>query len=378
MSGNIVYIGRYLLGKEYRCAQAKRVLNQANYLRKKFDLLIITFSSVKSELPFNRNFHVPGKNKLIHSLVIPFYWIKIFLILLKRKKKAEKNYLILETCVDFYSTFPLIFAKLMGYKIIHDVLEDFFLIQENLSFKQKLHIRAQKIIHKTLRSYADGIIVISNKLYTKYEKLNIPIIKLYNSIEPKKTNTIMDPKKVFTFFYAGTFCTKDGVMDLINAFNIIEKKFPDTKLVLVGKGIFASFEECMSLIKNNPKISYLGYVSEGRMFHELSNADLCCITRIDSEYANSGFPFKLAEYLSFGKPILSTAVSDIPSIFTDKKNILLAEPGNPESISHVMEYAIKNQDEIIQIGENGKKICNSLFSIENIGEKLSDFVLQLS
>jgi glycosyltransferase involved in cell wall biosynthesis len=114
------------------------------------------------------------------------------------------------------------------------------------------------------------------------------------------------------------------------------------------------------------------------MFKELSNSDLCCITRINSEYANSGFPFKLAEYLSFGKPILSTSVSDIPLLFTDKKNILLAEPGNPVSISQVMEYALKNQHEIVQIGKNGNKICNNIFSIENIGEKLSEFVLRLS
>lgn len=378
MAGNIIYIGRYLLPRECRSAGAKRMVNQATYLRKKFDLLIITFSSLRSGLPFCKDFYIPKKNKVLYSFVLPFYWLYIFFILLKRRRNDRKNYLVLETCSDFFTIIPIFFAKLLGYKVIHDVLEDFLLLQEELSFKQKLHQQLKKVFHKCVKYYADGFIVISDRLYTKYKKLNVPIIKLYNSIEPAEINTNRRSNAVFTFYYSGTFTTKDGVIDLINAFNIVEKKFPATKLVLVGKGHFSSFTQCLSLIKNNKKIEYLGFLPEDRMFNELSNSNLCCITRINSEYANNGFPFKLAEYSSFGKPILSTDVSDIATLFTNKKDILLAEPGNPESISHLMEYAIKNQDEMMQIGENGKIICNRHFSIEYIGEKLGDFFSQLS
>jgi glycosyltransferase involved in cell wall biosynthesis len=374
MKPNIIYIGSYTIAKDYRTALAKRVVNQVKYLQNKFDILIITFSPINSGLSFNRNFYINNKQKIIFLILLPIYWFVIFLIILIRRIKSKNNYLILGTLVDLNSSIPLIFAKALGYKIVHDIVEDFKVDNDHPSFLQNInHILGIKI-SSLIRFYVNGIIVISDRLYAKNKILQVPIVKLYNSVEELVNKTSREKSNIFTFFYSGTYGIKDGVLDLIQAFYKIEKYFPNTKLVLVGKGESKYLEKLMQLIKNNPKIEYCGYLTEDEMFDMLSSSDILCVTRINDEYANNGFPFKLAEYLSFGIPVISTSVSDIPSIFTDKENILLAEPENIDSIASAMKFAIDNQDKVIQIGKNGKKLCENLFSIDNIGKIMSDFL----
>lgn len=377
MKPNIIYIGNYTIAKDYRSALAKRVVNQVKYLQNKFDILIITFSSINSGLSFNRNFYINDKQKILFLILLPIYWFVIFLIILLRRIKSKKNYFILGTLVDLNSSIPLIFAKVFGYKIVHDIVEDFKVDNNQSSFLQKINLILGIKINSLIRFYVNGIIVISDRLYAKYKSLQVPIVKLYNSVEELVNKTSLKKSNIFTFFYSGTFGIKDGVIDLIQAFYKIEKYFPNTKLVLVGKGESKYFEKCMQLIKNNPKIEYCGYLTEDEMFDRLSRSDILCVTRINDEYANNGFPFKLSEYLSFGIPVISTSVSDIPSIFTDKENILLAEPENIDSIASVMKFAIDNQDKVIQIGKNGKKLCENLFSIDNIGKIMSDFLYRI-
>jgi glycosyltransferase involved in cell wall biosynthesis len=371
---NYIFIGKYCLNENFKTAGGKRVLNQIEFIKNKVDVFIVTFASVGSNLKNHVNFKIKDDRGVFFLLNLIFYWLGIVRILLKRKRKNIKSYLILESKVELVTLIPILFAKLFGYKIIHDIVEDIF-SEFEISKNQKRTLKLNNFFYKNLSQYCDGIIVISENLLKKFNCYDLPVIKLYNSVEIIQTGFHKDNNSnEFRFFYSGTFSEKDGVLDLIDAFNIVSRDKTNLKLILIGKGKGVYFEKCLNAINNSSNINYLGYVSEEKMFFELNNSHVLCVTRSNSEFANNGFPFKLAEYMSFGLPIISTSVSDIPYLLTDNKNIFLAPPGSCSLIADKMHFVILNYKYALIVGRKGKTYCEENFSINNIGSQFYQFV----
>jgi glycosyltransferase involved in cell wall biosynthesis len=374
---NFIFIGKYCLAENFQSASAKRVLNQLKYLEKKAEINVITFSSKKCNLKYAINFKIPDNKGILYLLKLPFYWFSIIFILFKRKKWKSNNFLILESIVELNTIIPLIFAFFFRYKIVHDVVEDFWVGTE-ITKKQKKNLLISKIFYNHINKYCAGCIVISDRLFEKYQSYSFPIIKIYNSVKPFDRKIYLNPNaEKFTFFYSGTFGEKDGVIDLIKAFNNVYQIKDNIELQLVGKGSGQYYNECMKQIKKNKNIHYLGYLPENKMFNVLVNSNVLCVTRTNSEFANNGFPFKLAEYMSSGIPVLATTASDIPKLLNDKQEVYLAEPGNIDSITKKMIYIIDNYQEAIKVGKRGRIFCEEKFSINYIGEQLYLFLKKI-
>jgi glycosyltransferase involved in cell wall biosynthesis len=127
-------------------------------------------------------------------------------------------------------------------------------------------------------------------------------------------------------------------------------------------------------IKNNKNISYLGFLPEDEMINQLKNSQVLCVTRTNSEFANYGFPFKLSEYMSFGIPVLTTTVSDIPFLLEDKHNAFFATPEDINSIVNTINLILDDYKYSKQVGMNGQEFSNNTFSIDVIGFKFLNFL----
>jgi glycosyltransferase involved in cell wall biosynthesis len=107
------------------------------------------------------------------------------------------------------------------------------------------------------------------------------------------------------------------------------------ELILTGKISKQMDGEVQSLISSsnwNERIKYLGFLSLTDYLNVMVNSDILCMCRIDNEFSNFGFPFKLGEYLASGKAIIATAVGDVPKYIIHRKNALLISPGSVEEI----------------------------------------------
>lgn len=371
---NYLYIGNYCLTENFQTAGGKRVLNQINFLSKKADVFIISFSPSGSNFPFHKNFKIENNRGIRFIFQLILYWIPILYVIIKRKNWKSKNVLLLQSSVQLPTVVPLLFAKIMGYKVVFDIVEDVSLEIE-VSNNKRLTLWMNSFFMRHLQFYCNGLLVISENLFEKFKGYKLPLIKLYNSVE----NRVLEIKfnsnpSVFKFFYAGTFAEKDGVLDLIHAFELLSGRHQNIKLTLVGKGKGNYFDSCLQIVNNSPLIDYLGYVSEEKMFHEMAQSQVLCVTRSNSEFANNGFPFKLAEYMSFGIPIIATAVSDIPLLLTDNDTVYLAEPGSSVSIAAKMNIIIENYSTALTVGKRGQSFGENYFSIASIGAKLDAFL----
>ena len=126
------------------------------------------------------------------------------------------------------------------------------------------------------------------------------------------------------------------------------------------------------LIKSSRNIHYVGLVPDVEFYQFLVNADILLMTRINSKYANAGFPFKLGEYLASGNPVIATDVSDIGYYLENMEEVIMIEPSNKNSLVKAMNFVLENETDFI--GLNGKRKCNVCFNPSTNGELLENFI----
>lgn len=136
-------------------------------------------------------------------------------------------------------------------------------------------------------------------------------------------------------------------------------------------------KEALDRINASPaknRIEYLGYLDDEKYYAVLSDADIPCMTRMESDYANAGFPFKLGEFLATGKPVIASNVSDIGVYLEDRQDVMLVKPGDAGEIEAAVEYLLSNQNIALKIGKSGRDKALQLFDYRLQGRALLDFL----
>lgn len=279
---------------------------------------------------------------------------------------------------DLKNIFFIIYAKYKKCKVIFDIVEDNRHANFFLGFAGKIRNRTSLFLLKMIPHFSDGVIVISsalenwlNSLYNnKIKVFNIPITVNLKNFEISEVRE-MQRKDIITIFYGGSFASKDGLEFLLMAFNQVCLKYDNLHLVLSGIGQSSDMEKIYEIVKQNNKITYVGFLSSLDYCNVLKSCDICCMTRNNSLYSNAGFPFKLGEFLAAGKAIIATNVGDVPKYLTNGKNALLVPPESSEAISEAMILYIENKDGLRQkLGIEAKKTAKEYFDSTVLSKKL--------
>lgn len=379
---NFVFIGslQYPIG----FAGTKRVQNIiAELNRKEISTAVLLISNLKNGKKgyYNGTYYnsLLYKNcSLFTKLCLPFNYFKLIFNLLLRKKKKRINILYVYSGINIENLLIVLFAKLFGFLILVDVVEDFSLYKGKVGFWRSYKNSFNVFLEKHYSKLVNGIIVISSYLKSKMQRLTkfkTPIFMLPISANIRHTGS---PERVESYFfnivYAGTFGEKEGIQYLLEAFSQISNEFPYVRLKLIGPPD-KSINKIIDRMGKNLNVVLTGYLNDDDYFHELENANLLCMTRINSEYANAGFPFKLGEYLATGNPVLATKVSDISLYLEHKISAYLVEPSNTMSIIEGIKYIISNKQRAVDIGQKGKEICSKFFNPESHTNQFINFIM---
>jgi len=381
---NVVFIGGFTYPNGM--AGTKRMQHFIDYLTAtKNSAYVLTIAGKNSFSDVNsvKGIHngVPffnlGSNlkSYLFYLLFPVYWIIGSVYMLKFKERNKKNVILLYGSFSFENIFIIIFSKLIGYKVVADMVEDYSLHLEKVSFVLSVKLKSIIFFEKYTRYLCDGVIVLSEYLYNRFTQLtnnklpviNIPItatVKNPDRIKTKFNDTI-------TFSYSGSFGNKDGLSFFIEAFKNISDKYENCVLYLSGKG-----NDPQSYLKNYTKdnIKYLGYITDDEYYKLAENSDILCMTRTNSKYANAGFPFKLGEYLATGNPVITSNVSDVSMYLENGKDAIVIESENEKQLTESMDYLISNPEKAFEIGANGKRACLKYFNPEINGKKFTEFL----
>ena len=215
-------------------------------------------------------------------------------LLLKWKEKAHKNILFIYDSIFIFNAFPILIAKIIGYKIIVEIVEDYNFLEDKRSFLHDINLKSTIFFENHLLLFADQIIVISKYLENKFNNLynrKIPIILIPPTANMLKFTQPKIKNDTFEFLYAGTFRKKDGLEILVKAFDKFNNKYGNSKLVLIGKTNDSKFVNDLLI---NSNIKYLGPYYGESYIAKLLESNVLCMTRTASNFANAGFPLKLA------------------------------------------------------------------------------------
>ena len=311
--------------------------------------------------------------KLIFFMIYPFV---TFYQLMSFKQSNVRNIIVIYGDVDMFTLPFVLIGKLLGYHVLLDIVEDRILSEERSTLKGKINSWFREVILPYGMKFVDGLVVISRYLENKYKVLFpdmplviIPVSAANLDIESKDYEM---SKEYVNVVYCGSFGIKDGLDYLIDAFNHVSTKYSNLRLILLGKAKQEIKDKISCLGNENIKLA--GYLPDEEYWKTLHNADILCMTRIDSPFAQAGFPFKLGEYLATGKPVIATDVSDVKYYLDDKKDVVMAKPSDTQSLINAFEYLIEYPEKRDFIGANGYEKCKQYFNPEVNSQILFDFI----
>lgn len=233
---------------------------------------------------------------------------------------------------------------------------------------------------------ADAFVAVSDYVKSHTAKYLSYRNKLVTSISYPINTQLFRPLEVavvpFRIVFAGTVCEKKGVRQLIQAFPLIKKDFPDATLEIYGRDWF--FRDGSSFIKmlREKELPQLGSAASYINFHgAVAHTDLpenyarahVCVFPSHMETQGLVAP----EAMLMEKTVVFTKMGPGPETITDGETGLLCDPYSPEDIADKIRWAFSNLDRLALIGKNAREAALAKYSLDHIIELNLDFYRSL-
>ncbi|HBE41345.1 MAG TPA: hypothetical protein DDW27_09100 [Bacteroidales bacterium] len=279
--------------------------------------------------------------------------------------------------------FVYFLGKLLRIKIIHEHSEH-PLREFQKPWLKKAWGESKSFIGTRL---CDGIFCISQYLVDFYKSRNVKEGKLLlvpSTVDSERFNITEAPPLPYNYIvYCGSLTIKkDGVDILIESFSKIADAKPDIDLVLIGKGDSADEESAIRTqsekLNLGKRVHFLGQMSRTEVPGYLAGAKVLALARPTSIIADAGFPSKLTEYLSTGKPVVVTKVGEIPIYLKDNDNAFLSEPDSVEEFAERLSYVLDNYEFALTVGSRGKRLTETIFNYNFQAVRMLEFIRSLN
>ena len=160
-----------------------------------------------------------------------------------------------------------------------------------------------------------------------------------------------------------------GFESLIDVFGNLSLKFPDMKLLIIGKG--PEMEKIVAKISSSPaagNIFLMDRMPQSRLADYLVSSDIFVL---NASY--EGFSHQIVEAMAAGTPVVATSAGGNPEIIEDGVNGVLVSYGNKAALGKAVEVLIKDKDLCEKILENGRKTA-ALFSKKKMIDELEKLI----
>ena len=210
------------------------------------------------------------------------------------------------------------------------------------------------------------------RLHRKILQIGVPkdrIIELFAAVEPNlfKPNLELgsymrkelDLGEVPVVGYVGIFAPWHGIETLLKASKRILKLIPETRFLMVGPYSQQWLKRTRDL-KIADSFLFIGPVDYDRVPRYINASDVMVAPFNPSKSKltrNGGFtfiPFKIIEYMSCGKPVVSTRSGDIPSILRDGLYGIIVEPGDETGLAKAILKLLRNPSLAKEMGRRGR------------------------
>lgn len=195
---------------------------------------------------------------------------------------------------------------------------------------------------------------------------------------PHPKNEDLMNKLNFTFEdiivgFSGQITEEKGLDTLVYAAKLLTKKNRNIKFLIIGDG--PNRKKIESLVKNHDLqkfFRFVGFLSIENLVQYCSLADICvCPYKPMAHYKIMKIetPMKVVQYLSIGKPVIMSRVSDENVVSWSGGGILI-DPANPRKLAESIYALAQDKNLRRRMGEKGRNYVERNLGWSLIAEKL--------
>ncbi len=351
----------------------RAISNLTTQLSKKYYIFILTIHDFKNLYPFKGNYYSLRENIGLRGKILSsfkFYtFIRPFRIYKIIKKISPDIILSNMDLTNIYSILskilfrfkiPLIVVTHTNPKIAYKERKSYLNLLLKLFYSLKLVDKIITISKDVQSIFYEKYGISKSKLETIYNGINIAKIKEMKKEIYLEFEKIFNDDDILKFITMGRLIESKGHIYLIEAFSILKKVVPNSKLIFIGDGPLKNELELLILNKNlNKDVIFLGYKENPFKYLEKSN-----IFVFSSLY--EGLPMVLIEAMACGLPIISTNCETGPSEILDNGRYgFLVNVKDSEDLAEKMIILARNKKLIKNYKEISLKRAD-FFNIERI------------
>lgn len=188
-----------------------------------------------------------------------------------------------------------------------------------------------------IKNKVKGFYGVSKAAGEWLRKLNITYSGVwYNSIDCSQSIPERKKHDGVNFLYAGRLIKQKGVENILEAFMLLESKYPDIHLVIAGDG--PEMQDYQTRFHSD-RIQFVGKLNYQQLVQQYVNTDVFLYPPLWPE----GLPTSILEAGLIGCAVIGTDQGGIKEIVRDKQNGLIVDT-TVESLKDGMELMIKDRD----------------------------------
>lgn len=168
------------------------------------------------------------------------------------------------------------------------------------------------------------------------------------------------PKNSIVISYIGRLNYEKGVIDLINAFYILRKKFRNIYLLLVGSDEDQIIKQGKKILKD--EIGYFKYYPHtSKTVNYFRSTNIFCMPSL-----REGFGLSILEAMACQIPVVATDIYGLSDAVINKYNGLKYRAGNIDGLAKQLEKLIQNKRLRNTLGKNGRKFIKLNFEKKKV------------
>lgn len=177
----------------------------------------------------------------------------------------------------------------------------------------------------------------------------------------------------FTVLFFGKYIPLHGLECIIKAAKLLESE-KDIKFRMIGNGQLYNKITSLSRDLDSKNIDFIEWIEYNELVGEISEADAILGIFGGTEKSLRVIPNKVFQAIACKKAVITGDSPAIKELFADRKNILLCENRNAESLKKAI-LELKNDDELRdKIAEGGYEVFKSSLTCEGIGREIKSLI----
>jgi glycosyltransferase involved in cell wall biosynthesis len=200
-------------------------------------------------------------------------------------------------------------------------------------------------------------------------KLQIKSKPLISSVLTKNDFNYNPLKKISNIkpklLYIGYLRRAKGVDTVIKSFALLQNKFPEAELTIVGDG--ETKQELCEIIKKNSikNVHFLGHINDRSILNDIMrNHDIFCFASL-----SEGSPRVVIEAMANGLNVVSTPVGSLPHVFIDGKDIAYFDLNNHQMLYEKVISLINDSNNASLMRESAYQKIKE-YTLENFYKKI--------